>query len=187
MSSEGIDVINRRLEEHYGLDVSVSKPNYRIVWTSSQYEIRINPEGFDIYGDEGIFLRTEFGPHECEKYPEYPDMWVLEALQPKTARDTPILVDPVQYSYEPLFIFGAGRSNPQPIWKAVNFLVHAHKFRAAVIEKKTDRDLLIEDMKALAKEKEDCKMYLQNENPPLATALHSGEAVLNAKEKSNDI
>jgi len=186
--SEGIDVINSRLKDMYGLDVSVSKPNYRIVWSNSQYEIRTNPAGFDIYGDEEIFLRTEFGPKEVEKYPLHPDMWVLECLQPKTARDIPFLVDPVMYSYEPLFIFGAGNSNPQPIWKAVNFLVHAHKFRQAVTEKKTDKDLLIEDMKNLAKEKEECKMYLQNENPPLATSLHAGESVLNAGlgEKTNE-
>lgn len=185
--SEGIDVINSRLEEIYGVDVSVSKPNYRIVWSSSQYEIRVNPEGFDIYGDEDIFLRTEYGPKEVEKYPLHHDMWVLEALQPKAARDLVLLVDGTLYSYEPLFIFGAGGSNSQPIWKAVNFLVHAHKFKQAVLEKKTEEDILIEEMQKLAKEKEECKMYLQNENPPLATALASGEAILNPGlgDKSN--
>ena len=173
--SEGIEAINNRIIEVYGKDVALSIPNYRIVWSTSQYEWRTNQLGFDIYGENDIFLRTEYGPKEVEKYPLHLDMWVLEVLQPKGNNES-LLVDPVKYSYEPLFIFGAGNSNPQPFWKAVNFLVHAHKFKTAV-EKKTDNDLLIEDMVKLAKEKEECKMYLSNENPPLATALHDGSAV----------
>lgn len=177
MEIEGVEVINKRLIDLYGLDVSVSKPNYRISWTSSQYETRTNPDGFDIYSDEGLFLRTEFGALEVEKYPLYPDLWVLEALVPKNQSVESILVEPIKYSYEPLWIFGAGNSNPQPVWKAVNFLVHAHKFKTAV-EKKTDNDLLLEDMYKLAKEKEECKMYLQNENPLIPSMLKDGSAVV---------
>lgn len=175
---EGVEKINSRLVELYGKDISIDKPNYKVVWTSSQYETRINPEGFDIFTDSGMFLRTEYGPKEVEKYPLHPDMWVLEVLQPKNMISGSFLVDPIKYSYEPLFIFGAGNSNPQPIWKAVNFLVHAHKFKTAVIEKKTHKDLLIEDMEKLAKEKEECKMFLQNENPIIPTMLKSGEAIV---------
>lgn len=178
---ESIEVINARLKDVYGLDLSTSLPNYRIVWTSSQYETRCNEAGFDIYNSEGIFLRTEFGPKEVEKYGAFPNMWVLEVLIPKT--DFSILVGPEKYSYEPLFIFGAGNSNPYPIWRAVNFLVRAHKFKVAVTEKKTAKDLLIEEMKAIAKEKEECKAFLQSENPPLATALSLGEAVVKGEKQ----
>lgn len=175
---EGITVINKRLVELYGMDISVSMPNYRIVWSSSQYEWRTNePIGFDIYSEEGLFLRTEHGPKYVEKYNEHPDMWILEVLIPKEGINLSLLVEPQRYSYEPLWIFGAGNSSPQPIWKAVNFLVRAHKFKENV-KKKTDKDLLAEDLVKLAKEKEECKMYLQNENPPLASSLHSGESII---------
>lgn len=175
--SEGVDYINKKLVELYSQDIAVSLPNYKVVWTSSQYETRVNPAGFDIYSEEGLFLRTEFGPKEVEKYPLYPDMWVLEVLTPKTREAESLLVEPIKYSYEPLFIFGAGNSNPQPIWRAVNFLVHAHKFKQAVMNR-TESDDFTDDLVKLAKEKEECKMFLSNENPPLATALHNKEAIV---------
>ena len=175
---ESVTEINSRLKDLYGLDVSVSLPNYRIVWTTFQYETRHNEAGFDIYSEEGRFLRTEYGPKEVEKYPLFDDMWVLEVLMPKPAVVEKILVDDKKYSYEPLFIFGAGGSNAYPIWRAVDFLVRAHRFKINVMEKKTPKDLLIEEMKAIAKEKEICKQFLSNENPPLATALSAGEAIV---------
>lgn len=174
---EGVDKINERLVELYGKDIAVSMPHYRIVWSTSQYEWINNKDGFDIYGDGDIFLRTEYGPREAEKYPLHPDMWVLEVLQPKNTAVESLLVEPIKYSYEPLWIFGAGNSSPQPMWIAVKFLVHAHKFRDEVREKKTENDLILEDLEKLAKEKEACKIYLQNENPILPSLLKSGEAV----------
>lgn len=179
--TEGIDVINARLKEQYGLDVALSLPNYRIVWSSDQYEWRNNdPDGFVIYDETGsIYLRTEYGPKEVEKYPLHPDKWVLEALVPKIGPNLSLLVGTEKYSYETLWIFGAGTSNPVPMWKGINFLVHAHKFKENFKERmKTDKDLLAEDMVKLAKEKEECLRFLQNENPLIPSLLKSGEAVV---------
>jgi hypothetical protein len=174
---EGVDAINKRLVDLYGKDVAVSLPNYRIVWSSSQYEWRNNdPEGFEIYSDQGIYLRTEYGSKEVEKYPIHPDMWVLEVLRVKDRITESLLVDPERFSYEPIWVFGAGTSNPQPMWKGVDYLVRAHKFKENVV-KKTDEDLLLEDLEKLAKEKEECLRWLQNENPVISAQIRAGEAV----------
>jgi len=175
--TEPIEILNKRLVDTYGKDVAVDLPKYKIVWSSDQYEWRNNdPDGFDIYDESGtIFLRTEYGPHEVPKYPLNENQWVLEAIRAKTALDVAQLVEGKEYSYEPLWHFGAGNSNPQPIWKAVNFLVHAHIFKQNVI-KKTNKDLLAEDLVKIAKEKEDCLMYLRSENPFIHAQLRAGEA-----------
>lgn len=117
--TENIKYINTKLAEVYGLDVAVSKPHFRVVWSSDQYETRTNPAGFDIYGEEGVFLRTEFGPHEVEKYPFQPDMWCLEELTDAVAQLDLIAV---KYSYEPRWFFGLANSNRTPIWRAVDLL-----------------------------------------------------------------
>lgn len=172
--SESVEQINVLLVENYGKDVTTSLPRLRVVWTSSQYEIRDNPDGFDIYSDGGIFLRTEFGPHEVEKYPLYQDHWVLEVLVPSEEN-----IDGKKYSYEPFWIFGAANSSPQPLWRAIKLLVDAKLETHREFERKkiTEQDLRDEDNKKKLKEKETMKMMLQDESPELATALHYGQAV----------
>lgn len=174
---EGVDAINKRLLDHYGDDLC-GHVNYRLVWSTSQYEIRNNdPAGFNIFSSDGmLFLRTEFGPHEVEKYPMHQDMWVLEAIQENIGSKNELLAN--KFSYEPLWVFGAGKSNPQPMWAGIEFLVKAHKFRDKVrILGRTERDALREEAAQLAKEKEICKQYLQNESPYIPGMLHNGSAV----------
>ena len=176
--SEEIALMNQRLKDSYGTDVATGLPNYRLVWSSDQYEYRNNdPAGFEIYGDNGIWLRTEYGPHKVEKYPLYSDMWVLETLLEKSEINKHYLPDWEKFSYEPLWIFGAGNSYPKPVWSAVNFLAHGHKFKLAY-EARSDKDVLRDEAVKLAREKEECKTYLRNENPLLAAQLHAGEAVV---------
>jgi len=122
MHSEQIGILNKKLKDMYGLDISVSKPRFRIVWSSCEYEVRVNFDGFDIYNDEGIFLRTEFGSKEVEKYPLHQDMWVLEELVDSIGQ--PGLIQN-KWSYEPKWFFGQGGSNPIPIWRAVDLLCKA--------------------------------------------------------------
>jgi len=171
---EDINVINRRLIEFYGKDVSTSLPRFRIVWSSSQYEKRINSMGFDIYSESGIFLRTEFGTHEVEKYQNNPDMWVLEQLVLAVGQE--MLTE--NYSYEPRWFFGASGSSPNPVWRAVKLLVDTIIFcreKREIINSSSADEL---ERQRLAKEKELFKDMIQDESPYLPGAIKAGYAIV---------
>jgi len=171
-----IDELNRQLVNHYGKDVHSDKARLRIVWSTKQYEWKVNEAGFDIFDETGtIFLRTEFGPHEVEKYPLYPDKWVLEVLVPNTSTE----IVGVTYSYEPLWIFGAANSNPDPIWRAVKLLVDsklAHH-RSLTEEKKNEKDHLAEEEAAKKKEAARDLDRIREDSEPLVLDMVNGSAV----------
>lgn len=176
--TEQIKQINKKLIEVYGLDVSVSKPNFRVVWSSDQYEWRNNdPHGFDIFGDNDIFLRVEYGSKEVEKYPVNQDMWVLEELHDAVAQ-TGILER--RYSYEPKWFFGLANSNRKPIWRATELLVRAILYaRSQEFKGRIDSPAEVgrmEDRK-MAKEKVIFKDMLDDASPYLVGALLDGSAV----------
>lgn len=167
--SEGIDWINRNLEEIYGKDVSLNLPRYRIVWSSSQREKRLGT--FEDWTEGGIYIRTVTEVREVPKYPLYEEYWVLEHLMFNNAN--PELTE--KYSYEPLWVFGAnGKGERQPLWKAVEILVHTHQY---VKRKKTQVDVDIEEEIRFQKEKAYFKTIIQNESPYIAGCLADGAAV----------
>lgn len=169
--SEGIEWINKKLIDEYSRDVSIGLPNYRLVWSSSQYETRY-VEG-PIFSENGdIYLREEKGIKEIEKYPLNPNMWVLEKLQPNLAN--PELIEN-RYSYEPLWIFGVGNSCSQPIWKAVSLLIKMHLYMRI---KLTQSDVDEEAERKFQAEKKLCKEILQNDVPALAFSLKHGCSVV---------
>lgn len=177
--SEGIEWINRKLIEEYGLDTELGIPKYRIVWSTSQIEKQFGIHNiFDSSGT--IFLRTERGVFEEQKYQgAFVDKWVLEHIKP--TRGNPYLEDIVSWSYEPIWIFGAANSNSQPIWRAVVLLI-GNVLRGHDINWKprSPQDLIREEEERMAREKELCKTILRDDSPIMATKLHSGSAVLNA-------
>lgn len=170
--TENIKFINKKLKDVYGIDIAVSQPRFRVVWTSDQYEIRKNSSGFDIYSEGGIFLRTEFGPHEVEKYPFFPEKWVLEQLNDSTGNPE----IQARWSYEPKWIFGAANSDPTPLWKACDLLVKLVLF-VQDRPKQSPSDVLDLEEKRMAAEKELFKTMMRNDSEPLVSKMVAGEAV----------
>lgn len=169
--SEGVKVINDKLIEYYGNDPIYSKPYYRIVWSTSQREKRKGT--FKVETESGIYLRTETCVKDVEKYPFFEDMWVLEILMFNVSN--PELVE--KFSYEPLWIFGSGNSERQPIWRAVKLLITAKLYLQTAQNRLTLTDFQdIEDKRMIA-ETALFKQMLQNESPYIAGALHDGAAV----------
>lgn len=173
MPTESIFDINKKLIQHYGKAVDADMPKLRVVWSTNQYEWRVNPAGFDIYSSEGLFLRTEFGPKEVEKYPMFPDHWVLEVLVPVVIPELPN----VKYGYEPLWIFGAANSSREPVWKAIKLLIDAklQHHRDMIAPRETKESLIAKEKAKDEKYKELIKDVLRNEN---TLGIKEGSAVV---------
>lgn len=175
--SESIYDLNRQLINEYGRDISNNLPKFRIVWTSTQKEKRY--EEFAVFDESGNhYLRTETGVHEVDKYgPTQQDMWVLERLLPTAGN--PYLEMVTKYSYEPVWIFGIGKSDRNPVWRAVKLLCNnALNGGDPNRVNKSPRDLEREEEQRMAKEKELFKTILQDDSPYLAGCIRDGQAVV---------
>lgn len=169
-----VDTINQRLKDNYGRDVATGLPNFRVAWseyTEKRYGV------YARFNEEGTYLRTE----ECiSEEPKYigvcSEKWVLEEL--KSTKGNPYIEMISPYSYEPVWVFGAANSNPNPIWRAVELLVKIKLSRDPNNTVKTASDALLTEEKRIQKEKERDKAFIQNESPYLAGQLHDGDAVV---------
>lgn len=106
---ENLEVINKRLLDNYGRGVA-ELPSYRVVWSSNEREVRTN-----------VFLGTKM---ETEKYPMFPDCWILEHPQPNLLNEE---LD-VRVSYEPLWVFAPELDAD---WEAIEKIIYFHIHRVA--------------------------------------------------------
>lgn len=179
--SEGVDQINRMLVDAYGKDVGSNNPNFRIAWTTSQTEKKFGHYE-DYCGD--IWLREVTEVREVQKYPLYEDMWVLERLQPIPVGSD---IKGANYSYEPIWVFGANNSVRQPVWRAVKYMCDSVMYLDR--RPKLASDLQAEEDAKFLAEKAIYKDMLQDNSPAIPSALAAGEAVTvpHNYEKSNII
>lgn len=168
-SDSEIDLFNQRLTDSYGKSVEDNLPNYRVVWTTDQTEYRYST--FEDYvPNTDIYLRTVTETRLVPRYPMYPDMWVLEQL-----RGNDVHTDlEVKRSYEPLWIFGANNSNPQPIWRAISLLIDSRKLVEAYRE--SPSDIKDKEHKQFEAERLHFKEVMDNDTPWLARQIKDGEA-----------
>lgn len=113
---EPLHIINKRLEDRYGRDGE--KPNYRIVYSEDQFEMRETA-----YDDKGVPLLFP----EVRKLPKY-RQWIQEkhvlerlTLVPSVnAKEIPVSA----LSYEPIFVFedAKGRALP-PAWPVAQLAI----------------------------------------------------------------
>lgn len=169
---ETVEEINNRLVDVYGRDINNGLPKFRIVWSTDQREKRYGE--FEVW-DGDRYLRTEKGVSEVQKYGEFPNMWVLERLEPTVGN--PYVEMVTNYSYEPKWIFGATHSDHKPIWKAVDLLVKGIIYGDPNRVVMTPGDIIRAEAKQKADEKEKCLTIIKNESPYLPGALHAGSAV----------
>jgi hypothetical protein len=115
---ETVDTINERLRGVFGTFLN-GMPRYRLVWSSSQREKRYGT--YDVCAGS-IYLRTETGVMDVEKYPFYKDKWILEKC---FGNDSKEIVD-CQYTYEPVFVFRDKNNNPlPPLWRVCEILIQS--------------------------------------------------------------
>lgn len=188
-----VELINKKLLDYYGrgitmyanrifsidkysilgTDSSVDLPKFRIVWSTGLTEKRYGE--YEIFSESGdVYLRTEKCVEEVEKYPMWPDKYVLEHLLP--ADGNPYLEKAgIKYSYDPRWVFGNARSNPVPIWKYVQILCDHILNNVREIE--SPNDIIRKEQAAIEKEKKLFKTMLQNESPYLAGMLHNADGI----------
>lgn len=112
---EPLEVINKRLKEHYG--VTEDKPNFRISWSDDQWEHR-----WTANTEEGLqLIHPEV--RRMRKYPYLKGKHVLEQLT-----EVPIIsqheIPEFALSYEPLHVFEDNKGNPlPPAWIAAKWVV----------------------------------------------------------------
>jgi hypothetical protein len=119
MQDPEIDRINKKLLDNYGKFSHTDMPNYRMVWSTEQFEMR-----WTWYTREGFELPYK----EVRKLPKYrqsnPDLWVLErCLDVPPFVETDLVDD---FSYEPIWFFKTDDGKFQmPVWRAVEFIVES--------------------------------------------------------------
>ena len=103
---ETIVNLNQRLSDYYGLFES-GQPNYRIIWSTDEYEIR---------------LTDNKGFQEVPKYMYARDRFILEKLIPTPELNSNELIS--RLTYEPLWVFEDRHGNPlSPIWQAIEMII----------------------------------------------------------------
>lgn len=167
--NEAIDGLNRKLADVYGCDVASDNSRYRIVWADNQTEYR-NGTFVDFDEKTGYFQREVTETRLCLKYPNNPECWVLEKFQYNISN--PDL--PSRVSYEPLWVYGACNSDPNPDWPHTEILVNVDRIikRRAITNSELKE---IDDNKLLA-EKAKFKAMIQNDSEYLVGAMLAGGA-----------
>lgn len=132
--NEPIDVLNRRLSEHYGVSWD-GRAIYRIVWSEDQFEKRLTQ-----YTDAGIELLVP----EVRELPKYKqwihDKYILENLV--IVPEAQVAETTTKTSYEPLYVYEDKSGFPLPPgWEVTKFLidmVNAAKGKSGVAKYKED-------------------------------------------------
>ncbi len=111
-----INLINQRLRDQFGSDVSSDKPIYRIVWSSDELEYRTGLF-CDYSPGTNILIRSVYETRLVKKYnyinpPEY----ILECLMPNQHDEIK-----AKLSYEPIWTFG---EQHDIVWRALELLIY---------------------------------------------------------------
>lgn len=113
-----IQEINKRLENHFGVDTITGQPIWRVSWSTDQYEKRLTnftPEGFELLTPQ-VF--------ELPKYQWCKDRWILERLV--LIPDVHVAELPTQkMSYECMYAFENAYTGDaiRPVFEACKFVV----------------------------------------------------------------
>jgi hypothetical protein len=130
---ESLELLNKRLTDLYG-KFETGASNYRLAF-SDQLELQVGR--FNIFTENGIYLRTEQGVRDVPKYPFIkPPKWILERCVPVSTDEALKLT--TKTSYEPLWVFGKyGDPNGEaidPTWEAIEFILHISQGEKPIIK-----------------------------------------------------
>lgn len=161
---ESIEALNKRLAEYYGY--RENKQRFRLVWANDEREKRWGVFE-DFVGD--IFIRQVSEVREVPKYPFAKNRYVLEVLASQVSSEVMN-----HNGYEPVFVFDNNGIYLDPVWTAIEFIIHAIQ---QPVEKDTPAELERQEERRFNKEVEDFKIMLENQSPTLAGMLKDGEAI----------
>lgn len=164
---ESIEILNSRLTIYHGLDVNISKPTFRLVWSTNETEKRYGT--FIKETEAGLYLGQETGVREVPKYFMNPNCWVLEKLQANN--NNPEL--DAKYSYEPMYIF---RTGLYPVWFAIEHIIRCWEY--AALQKGTQKIEDDRELEKIASEREEFLDYLKGTASPFHGALRDREAIV---------
>ena len=161
---ETLETINQRLKDSYGTDITGMYPNFRIVWSDGERELRRAEVNVFL---AKVFLRTEYGVQLLPKYPFIKERFVLEKFTPT---DNPELVEGYK-NYEPIYVFEDKFGNALPVayWPA-SYLANA------ILNDSGQVQQLSEDDEA-AKEYLEYLDVLDDAVPEIPARLKRGEGV----------
>lgn len=141
LSTEPLDVINKRLQDEFG-SLDGVKPNYRLSWSEDQFENRLGE--YPRFDNSGNYLGTVTGYQFVSKYKQWmPHQWVLEMLIPVPAHNNELTS---KLTYEPLHGFiNAYTGKPiDPTYRAIQFMIKNLQSQAAKKNKIEYKDPLID-------------------------------------------
>jgi len=115
--SETIFVLNKRLEDRYGLGPDSLRSLWKLSWSNTQFEKRYGTYRDYVRGTN-ILLREVNEVREVRKYPYIENRWLLERLVPVPDINQDELI--TKLSYECVWAFKLGQL---PTWLTVEFLV----------------------------------------------------------------
>lgn len=159
--------LNKRLKEAYGLTID-GKNRFRVVWSESATEKRINPQGH---------------VEELRKYSYIQRRYIFEAYIP-SAKANNELHDPD--GFEPIYIFQSKLGQAlDPEWWACEFIVknYLESTANAREHKKTDAMMRAEEAEKEAKEVEKIKDALDTSSVD-QMKFRYGEAVIHDSTKA---
>lgn len=162
----------------FGGETPDKKPIFRLSWSDDQFEWRRGE--FNIFGEDGRFMRTETGVRYKRKYNYVHERWILEKWAPQDMVADPSLPNVTNGDYIPFWVFeGKDGNYLEPTQKIVEFMFYMFMRQ----KKRTPQDVANE-MKI--KEDEDIKKFMdQIDTSPIGNALRMKEAVGYTKEIKN--
>jgi hypothetical protein len=183
---EKVETINRRLHDHYGETEERGNrlPNYRIVWSEDQTELRKTD-----YTDAGVRLLHP----EVRQLPKYrqwiQEKWVLERLTVVPFINEQDLPDS-KLSYEPIWVFEDRNGQKlHPAWRMAQFVVdgiHKKMAEAGAYARYKDKNETPEQVEHRLKEIE-AHLYQNESNVGDALATKNAISMAGLDPKNPDL
>jgi hypothetical protein len=119
---ESLDVLNKRLKEHYGFFATTNNPKFRIVWSEELTEKRFRMNTTEVA--DGVYKESD-EVVEVKKYEYLDNKFVLEEMQAVENSTSQGLC--TNLSYEPRWVYGRwgdpyGESLPAT-WTVTKFII----------------------------------------------------------------
>ena len=162
---ESVRLINQKLVERYG-KADDGRPVFRLVWSDSQHETRIEDMR------NGIYLPYKIAM-DLPKYSYLSERWVLEKL---VYHPCPEIPESFNGHYEPVYVFQDRNGNYlSPYFWACEAAIDSVNTPK---EKESENAMRTREEKENEKKVEKNLQIIQNESPYLATMLHNKEAIV---------
>ena len=166
---ENVVLINKELKKLYGVEFD-GKPKFRLVWSDDCIEKRLGR--VDRYTPNGIYLGTDEGLHELQKYSYIRERWILENYNPAYKANPEIAISD---GYEPVFVFDRKGEYLKPYFWACEYIINSIRNPERI--HKTEKMMLSDE--EIKKEKEIAEYFdfLTQEATDFGNKFTEGSAV----------